>query len=270
MTTAGAAASPPLPTTRPSPSAACPAGFRRSASQDLAVRAPAVHGVPMPVTYTQPNVSTRFSKRPDASAQSPTATHCDADEQETLSSPLLPPALAFAGSGASAAVHDPAESVSTMPSPSPDKSVGMLFLSPDGRRLDRHGAARVVRRVTRRAGSPSPSARIPCATRSSPPPSTPASRFATSRRPPPAPARAPPCATTAPAPAWTGTRLTSPPLTSPGQPGSSRSRPGLRRPGRPWPEAWPARLPGRAPDNDREPPSGEPGPPPAIVSGAAP
>jgi integrase/recombinase XerD len=33
-----------------------------------------------------------------------------------------------------------------------ERAEGPLFLSPDGRRLDRHGAARVVRRVTRRAG----------------------------------------------------------------------------------------------------------------------
>jgi integrase/recombinase XerD len=32
-----------------------------------------------------------------------------------------------------------------------ERTEGPLFLSPDGRRLDRHGAARVVRRVTRRA-----------------------------------------------------------------------------------------------------------------------
>ena len=33
-----------------------------------------------------------------------------------------------------------------------ERSGGALFLSADGRRLDRHGAARIVRRVTRRAG----------------------------------------------------------------------------------------------------------------------
>jgi integrase len=33
-----------------------------------------------------------------------------------------------------------------------DRTEGPLFLADDGRRLDRHGAARAVRRVTRRAG----------------------------------------------------------------------------------------------------------------------
>jgi integrase/recombinase XerD len=33
-----------------------------------------------------------------------------------------------------------------------ERTGGPLFLTADGRRLDRHGAARIVRRVTRRAG----------------------------------------------------------------------------------------------------------------------
>jgi integrase len=33
-----------------------------------------------------------------------------------------------------------------------ERSEGPLFLAADGRRLDRHGAARIVRRVARRAG----------------------------------------------------------------------------------------------------------------------
>jgi len=33
-----------------------------------------------------------------------------------------------------------------------ERTAGPLFTAGDGRRLDRHGAARVVRRVTRRAG----------------------------------------------------------------------------------------------------------------------
>jgi integrase/recombinase XerD len=37
-----------------------------------------------------------------------------------------------------------------------ERSEGPVFLSGDGRRLDRHGAARVVRRVTRRAGIDKP------------------------------------------------------------------------------------------------------------------
>jgi integrase/recombinase XerD len=37
-----------------------------------------------------------------------------------------------------------------------ERAEGPLFLAPDGRRLDRHGAARIVRRVTRRAGITKP------------------------------------------------------------------------------------------------------------------
>ena len=33
-----------------------------------------------------------------------------------------------------------------------ERTEGPVFLTADGRRLDRHGAARIVRRVTRRAG----------------------------------------------------------------------------------------------------------------------
>jgi integrase len=37
-----------------------------------------------------------------------------------------------------------------------ERSEGPLFHGPDGERLDRHGAARIVRRVTRRAGITKP------------------------------------------------------------------------------------------------------------------
>jgi integrase/recombinase XerD len=37
-----------------------------------------------------------------------------------------------------------------------ERSDGPLFLTPDGRRLDRHGAARIVRRAARRAGIAKP------------------------------------------------------------------------------------------------------------------
>ncbi len=37
-----------------------------------------------------------------------------------------------------------------------ERSDGPLFLAPDGRRLDRHGAARIVRRVAGRAGISKP------------------------------------------------------------------------------------------------------------------
>ena len=39
-----------------------------------------------------------------------------------------------------------------------ERSEGPIFLAADGRRLDRHGAGRIVRRIARRAGSPSRSA----------------------------------------------------------------------------------------------------------------
>jgi len=50
-----------------------------------------------------------------------------------------------------------------------ERTEGPVFLAPDGRRLDRHGAARIVRRVARRTGSPSPWGRTRCGMRSSPP-----------------------------------------------------------------------------------------------------
>ena len=79
-----------------------------------------------------------------------------------------------------------------------ERTDGPIFLTADGRRLDRHGAARIVRRAARKApASPSPLGRTPCGTPSSPPRSTPASRFATCRKPRRTPIHAPPCATTA-------------------------------------------------------------------------
>jgi hypothetical protein len=96
------------------------------------------------------------------------------------------------------------------------------FLTADGRRLDRHGAARIVRRVARPAGiaknvgphtlrhaflTAALDTGVPLA----------ATRRAGSslpRRP-----RAPPCDTTGPAPAWTGTPPTSSPPTPPEQSG---------------------------------------------------
>jgi integrase/recombinase XerD len=55
-----------------------------------------------------------------------------------------------------------------------ERCEGPVFLAPDGRRLDRHGAARIVRRITRRAQSPS--GLTPSGSLSSPRRSTPASR----------------------------------------------------------------------------------------------
>jgi hypothetical protein len=68
------------------------------------------------------------------------------------------------------------------------------------------------------------SARTPCGTRSSPPPSTPASRSATSKRPPHTPIRERRCATTAPGSRSTGTLPASSPPTSPAPPGNPQVR----------------------------------------------
>jgi integrase/recombinase XerD len=98
------------------------------------------------------------------------------------------------------------------------RAAGPIFTASDGLRLDRHGAARIVRRVARRAGIAKPiGPHTPCATRSSPPPSTPASHYATSKRPPPMPTHARPCATTAPGSHWIVTPPSSSPPTSPAQ-----------------------------------------------------
>jgi hypothetical protein len=113
-----------------------------------------------------------------------------------------------------------------------ERTAGPLFLAADGKRLDRHGAARVVRRVTRRGGITKKvgprtlrHAFITAALDAG-------VRCETFRRPHRTPTRAPPCATTAPAPASTATPLTSSPPTSPEQPGNPRRWPGRRkRPG---------------------------------------
>jgi site-specific recombinase XerD len=50
-----------------------------------------------------------------------------------------------------------------------ERAEGPIFLAADGRRLDRHAASRVVRRIARAAGAPSRSVLTRCGTRSSPP-----------------------------------------------------------------------------------------------------
>jgi integrase/recombinase XerD len=50
-----------------------------------------------------------------------------------------------------------------------ERTDGPVFLAADGRRLDRHGAGRIVRKVARRAGSARPSRRTRSGTRSLPP-----------------------------------------------------------------------------------------------------
>jgi hypothetical protein len=53
-----------------------------------------------------------------------------------------------------------------------ERAAAPIFTAIGGPRLDRHSAARIVRRGARRAGSPDRSGRTPCATPSLPPPST--------------------------------------------------------------------------------------------------
>jgi site-specific recombinase XerD len=92
-----------------------------------------------------------------------------------------------------------------------ERGAGPVFLNPDGGRLDRHGAARIVRRVAQAPGSPSLLGRTRSGTRSSLPPWTPASRCGMCRKLPRMPIRVPRCAMTGHAPHWTGT----PPTLSP-------------------------------------------------------
>jgi integrase/recombinase XerD len=142
-----------------------------------------------------------------------------------------------------------------------ERREGPVFLAADGRRLDRHGAGRIVRRIARRTGigkSVTPHtlrhAFITAALDAG-------SRCATSRRQHPMPTREPRCGTTGLAAAWTGTPPTSSPLTSQALPGNRRTgREMLRLAG-----SRQAELAGRAdanhprgdaprPQREREPP----------------
>ena len=100
-----------------------------------------------------------------------------------------------------------------------ERSDGPIFLTEDGRRLDRHGAGRIVRKAARRAGSPRPSRLTRCGTRSSPRRWTPGCRCAMRKRRPRTRIRGPRCVTTGPEAAWTGTPPTLSPLTSREPPG---------------------------------------------------
>lgn len=102
-----------------------------------------------------------------------------------------------------------------------ERTDGPLFLTANGRRLDRHGAARIVRRITRRAGIANTSARTRCGTPSSLPRLMPGFPSVMCRKPHPMPIRAPPCGMTVHGPAWTGMPLTSSLPTSSGQPDKS-------------------------------------------------
>ena len=102
-----------------------------------------------------------------------------------------------------------------------ERTDGPVLLAVDGRRLDRHGAGRVVRKVARRAGIGKPvTPHTRSDTHSSPPRSMPGSRCATYKRPPRTLIREPRCGTTGPAAASTGTPPTSSPPTSQAPPGN--------------------------------------------------
>jgi integrase/recombinase XerD len=106
-----------------------------------------------------------------------------------------------------------------------ERCEGPIFLAPGGRRLDRHGAARIVRRITRRAGIAKPVGPHTLRHAFITGVSTPASRSATSRKPPPTPTRERPCAMTGPGLHWTGMPHTSsPPMSQ-----VRRARPGKPR-----------------------------------------
>jgi integrase len=96
-----------------------------------------------------------------------------------------------------------------------ERTEGPVFLARDGRRLDRHGAGRIVRRVARQSGigkAVTPRtlrhAFITAAFGRR------GSRCATCKRPPRTLTRERRCAMTGPAAAWTGTRPASSPPTS--------------------------------------------------------
>jgi len=115
-----------------------------------------------------------------------------------------------------------------------ERSDGPIFLAPDGRRLDRHGAGRLVRRIARRAGIAKPAG-----------PHTLRHAFITAALDAGVPLRdvqeaashADPrtgCVTTGPGPRWTGTPPTSSPRTSreqPVEPPASAHPPGWAKPG---------------------------------------
>jgi integrase/recombinase XerD len=105
-----------------------------------------------------------------------------------------------------------------------ERAEGPIFLAPDGRRLDRHGAGRIIRRVARRAGIDKRVGPHTHDMPSSPQPWTPGCRCGMCRKPPLMLTRAPRCDTTGPAPRWIGTLPTSSPPTSLGRHGKRQER----------------------------------------------
>jgi integrase/recombinase XerD len=100
-----------------------------------------------------------------------------------------------------------------------ERPEGPIFLAPDGRRLDRHGAARIVRRVAARVGISKPVGPHTLRHAFITPVSMLASPCEMSKKPPPTLTQGPRFVTTVPAAAWTGTPPMSLPPTSPVPPG---------------------------------------------------
>jgi site-specific recombinase XerD len=96
-----------------------------------------------------------------------------------------------------------------------ERAVGPIFITADGRRMDRSAADRTVKRLARRAGSTSGSRLTVCATPSLPPRWTPGWRCVTSKRRHRMPILARRCVMTVGASRSTGTPPTSSPPSSP-------------------------------------------------------
>ncbi len=117
-----------------------------------------------------------------------------------------------------------------------ERDSGPIFLNHDGtRRLDRHAAARIVRRLAKRAGidkriSPH-SLRHSFITALS----TPECHYATSKKPPPTPTPERRCAMTAVEDLSTGTPPTSSPPSSPAPAADHRAKSPTTTPSRRWP-----------------------------------
>jgi hypothetical protein len=141
-----------------------------------------------------------------------------------------------------------------------ERTAGPVFLAADGRRLDRHGAGRVVRKVARRAGTGkavTPHTLRHAFITAALPVLMPGSPCATCKRPRHMLIREPRSGTTGPAAASTGMPPTSSPRMSRAPPGSGhqleQALPGGRRPpGRACRLTMRSTLVGDAPRSQRE------------------
>ena len=89
-------------------------------------------------------------------------------------------------------ISPPAALVPVVPlSSEPERCEGPVFLTPADTRPDRHGAWRIVRRTSRKAGLGKPAGPHTLRHAFIPPPSTPQSPCATSRKPHPTPTGGP-------------------------------------------------------------------------------